>query len=209
MANRSLRRGGLAALAIALALSACEPSGDDATSKRADPAERASGGATSVAVNDVNAFARPAANLDFMGKGLFENGNHLFRTPRGPERGTGPLFNAQTCQGCHVRDGRGHPPRDAARPLSPGGPLVAMLLRLGHFGPDGEFAPDPVYGGQLQPLGVGGPARHDGARDGGPALGEARVAITCEPLTGSYPDGTPWELLRPVYRISDAAYGPF
>lgn len=209
MANRSLRRGGLAALAIALALPACEPFGDDATSKRADPAERASGGATSVAVSDVNAFARPAANLDFMGKGLFENGNHLFRTPRGPERGTGPLFNAQTCQGCHVRDGRGHPPRDAARPLSPGGPLVAMLLRLGHFGPDGEFAPDPVYGGQLQPLGVGGPARHDGALDGGPALGEARVAITYEPLTGSYPDGTPWELLRPVYRISDAAYGPF
>lgn len=209
MRNRFVRRGGLAAaLAILFALSACERSGDDAAG-RADPAERTSGGATSVAVGDLNAFARPAANLDFMGKGLFENGNHLFRTPRGPERGTGPLFNAQTCQGCHVRDGRGHPPRDAHRPLAPAGPLVAMLVRLGHPDADGRFAPDPVYGGQLQPMGVDGEPRHDGALDDGPALGEARVAITYEPLAGRYPDGTPWELLRPVYRISEAAYGPF
>lgn len=205
MDDRLVRGAALAVLAVALALSGCER-GD---AGRADPAERASGGATSVAAADANAFARPAANLDFVGKSLFENGNHLFRTPRGPERGTGPLFNAQTCQGCHVRDGRGHPPRDEDRPLAPAGPLVGMLLRLGHPGADGRFVPDPVYGGQLQPLGVDGEARHDGARDGGQALGEARVAVAYEPVRGHYPDGTPWELLRPVYRISEASYGPF
>ncbi len=200
----------MAALAgVMLLVSACDRPGERAVSRAADPAERASGGATSVAVVDFNAFARPAANLDFIGKGLFENGNHLFRTPRGPERGTGPLFNAQTCQGCHVRDGRGHPPRDARQPLAPAGPPVAMLLRLARVDADGRFGPDPVYGGQLQPLGTGGEPRHGGALGDGPALGEARIAITYEPIAGRYPDGTPYELLRPVYRISEASYGPF
>src|SRR5690606_39847162 len=118
MRNRFPLRTGAAALALMLVASAWERAGRE-TALPADPAERACGGATSVAVADHNAFARPAANLDFMGKSLFENGNHLFRTPRGAERGTGPIFNAQTCQGCHVRDGRGHPPRDAANPLAP------------------------------------------------------------------------------------------
>ncbi|MCO5121782.1 MAG: thiol oxidoreductase [Burkholderiaceae bacterium] len=203
-------RVGMVAIAVTLLASACDRSGRQAAAPPADPAERAGGGATSVAVADLNAFARPAANLDFIGKSLFENGNHLFRTPRGAERGTGPISNAQTCQGCHVRDGRGQPPRDAARPLAPAGPMVSMLLRLARLEADGGFGPDPVYGGQLQTRGVDGDPRHDGALgDDGPALGEARVDIAYEPIVGRYPDGTPYELLRPVYRISEASYGPF
>lgn len=208
MRNRFPLRTGAAALALMLLASACDRAGRE-TALPADPAERASGGATSVAVADLNAFARPAANLDFMGKSLFENGNHLFRTPRGAERGTGPIFNAQTCQGCHVRDGRGHPPRDAANPLAPSGPLVAMLLRLADVAAGGHFASDPVYGGQLQVLGVDGEARHDGALADGPALAEARVDVRYQPIAGRYPDGATYELLQPVYRISAASYGPF
>ncbi len=196
-------------LAVGLLVSACDRSGPASAAPPADPAERASGGATSVAVADLDAFARPAANLDFIGKSLFENGNHLFRTPRGAERGTGPISNAQTCQGCHVRDGRGQPPRDATRPLAPAEPLVAMLLRLARVDDDGGFGPDPVYGGQLQTRGVDGEPRHDGAIGDGPALGEARVDIVYEPIAGHYPDGTAYELLQPVYRISEASYGPF
>ena len=209
MTNRISLRAGMLALTVMLLASACDRAGREPAAGRADPAERASGGATTVAVADLDAFARPAANLDFIGKSLFENGNHLFRTPRGAERGTGPIFNAQTCQGCHVRDGRGHPPRDAAQALAPAGPLVAMLMRLARVDSDGAFGPDPVYGGQLQPLGVDGDARHDGAPTEGPALGEARVEIAYEPIAGRYPDGAGYELLRPVYRVSAASYGPF
>src|SRR5690606_34001668 len=35
------------------------------------------------------------------------------------------------------------------------------------------------------------------------------VDIAYEPIAGHYPDGAAYELLRPVYRISAASYGPF
>lgn len=204
------RHGPVVAVAVLALLAGCERPSGSGPATSADPAERASGGETTVTAADDNAFGRPAANLDFIGRSLFENGNHLFRTPRGSERGTGPIFNAPSCQGCHVRDGRGQPPRDIADPLAPSGPLVSMLLRLADVGEDGRARPDPVYGGQLQPLGVDGPARHDGALGpDAPALGEARVDIAYEPLAGRYPDGTAFELLRPVLRIGEASYGPF
>ena len=178
-----------------------------------DASEVNAGGAqATVADASTNAFGRPAPGLSFISKGLFENGNHLFRTPRGRERGTGPMLNAQSCQGCHVLDGKGNPPRSAQAPLAPDTDLVSMLLHLG-LADTGQ--PDPVYGNQLQirsmygrPDDPDGQPRLHGSLNGGPALGEARVRIIYEPVNGSYPDGTTYELLQPVYRLSELSYGP-
>lgn len=159
-----------------------------------------------------DAFARSAPGLGFIGKSLFENGNHLFRTPRGRERGTGPILNAQSCQGCHVLDGKGNPPRSTDQPLAPQVDMVSMLMRLARAG-TGE--PDPVYGAQLQIRSLYGGADDpdgkpvlNGSLNGGPALGEAKARVIYEPINGAYPDGTPYELLNPVYQLSEFAYGP-
>lgn len=190
-----------------------------------DGAALAAGGATTVARADVDAFGQPAANLDFIGDSLFEAGNHIFRTPRSGFKGTGPLFNAQSCQGCHVLDGRGSPPRDTLNPGNYAGPLVSMLLRLnaqdvanplaGYDSTSG-VVPDPVYGGQLQTrsawgdgVDADGLARFEASLTGGPALGEAQVHVRYESIQGSYPDGTPYTLLKPVLRVSAPSYGSF
>jgi len=159
-----------------------------------------------------DAFARPAPGLGLVGKSLFENGDHLFRTPRGRERGTGPILNAQSCQGCHILDGKGNPPRSADQALAPQGDMVSMLMRLARAG-SGE--PDPVYGGQLQIRSLYGGADNpdgkpvlNGSLNGGPTLGEAKARIIYEPIAGAYPDSTPYELLNPVYQLSEFAYGP-
>src|SRR5690606_36971398 len=116
-------------------------------------------------------FSHPAANLDFEGRQEFMVGNGLFRkdwvsSPSSTQAsdGLGPLFNARSCQGCHVKDGRGTVP--GFDPLERSD-AVALLVRLSlpENADDarkrldqGEVAslPDPVYGHQLQPFAVPG-----------------------------------------------------
>src|SRR3546814_3980950 len=79
-------------------------------------------------------FSHPAANLDFEGRQEFMVGNGLFRkdwvsSPSSTQAsdGLGPLFNARSCQGCHVKDGRGTVP--GFDPLQRSD-AVALLVRL-------------------------------------------------------------------------------
>jgi len=196
-------------LAGAVALAGC---GDGASTSSGppdgsivDPSERLPGGDVTVARDDVQAFSERAPALDFAGEANFKSGDLLFRAV---PRGAGPLFNTRSCQGCHLKDGRGSPP------ASPDEPLDALLLRLSV----GEGSdPDPIYGDQLQGLGVAGSGepRHDGALPrpdapyGDGAIGEAFAYIETEATPGQYGDGTPWVLLRPVYKLRDLSYGPF
>jgi CxxC motif-containing protein (DUF1111 family) len=179
-----------------------------------DPSERFPGGDTSVARDDVKAFSQSAPALDFEGEANFKSGNLLFR---GTPGGLGPLFNTQSCQGCHNQDGRGSPPASADEPM------ISMLLHLGIA--DASAAegvrPDPIYGDQLQTFGVDrtlspeGLARYDGAlpRDGAPfgdgAIGEGYGFIVVDEIGGSYADGDPYVLHRPTYVIRDLSYGAF
>jgi len=153
------------------------------------------------------AYSQFAPGLDFIGQGDFKRGDFLFR---GVHPGLGPLFNARSCQSCHVRDGRGQPPQSATEPM------VSMLLR---FSIPGEakhagVVPEPTYGDQLQTFGggdhhpTGALAVHDGALDGGPVIGEGFAFMDYQPVTGHYPDGTPYSLRQPVYKVRDLAYGP-
>ena len=82
------------------------------------------GQATSKAsVDNSNAFSASSGNLPFEKELDFKVGNAIFRkfwvsapSSTHTSDGLGPLFNARSCQGCHLKGGRGHPPnsdRDA------------------------------------------------------------------------------------------------
>ena len=118
---------------------------------------------------DSNAFSQFSANLSFEQELEFKVGNGLFKklwvsSPSSTlaSDGLGPLYNARSCQRCHLKDGRGHPPEgpedDATSmflrisvPAPDGGEMSeieAFLLSIGDETP--RTRPDPVYGGQLQ-----------------------------------------------------------
>ncbi|MGF1446712.1 MAG: di-heme oxidoredictase family protein [Pikeienuella sp.] len=160
---------------------------------RPEPFERYQGGTgTNLDRLDRNAFSLPSAALSFEERSDFFIGNGVFDRPwvAAPSStiasdGLGPLFNARSCQGCHIKDGRGHPPE-------PGDiNMVSMLFGLS----DPEGAPDPVFGQQFQDLAIAGFASE----------GRVRVSYEVEPFT--YPDGSVVELRRPVY-ATDARLAP-
>jgi len=126
--------------------------------------EALSGGAgTSNAIPSINSFSFASANLDFEGKQKFQIGNGLFTklwvsSPSSTKAsdGLGPLFNARSCQRCHLKDGRGHPPQNK-NDLK-----VSMLMQLSAHEKllkNTDYVvpkPDPVYGFQLQDNAVAG-----------------------------------------------------
>ena len=139
-----------------------------------------------------DAFSQPSGMLSFEARADFFVGNGVFdrawvSAPSSTiaSDGLGPLHNARSCQGCHVKDGRGHPP-------APGKAAgVSMLFTLS--GPDGR--PDPVFGGQLQDQAV-------------PGLdAEGRVTVRYRDLPFAYPDGAVVILRDPVYE-TDADLAP-
>lgn len=171
-----------------------------------DASEHLAGGNATTTLANADAFGqRPAAIAsNFELDANFTSGDHIFRTPEA--NGIGPLFNARTCQGCHLRDGRG------VVPNSPNQAMRSMFLRLSQA----NGTPDPTYGGQLQTFGVDsmpgenqGLPSHGGALNGDLALGEAFAYITYEEITGQYPDGDAYSLRKPTYHVKDLSYGDF
>lgn len=165
------------------------------------------GAATSRKLANRDAFSQPSANLSFEEESTFKLGNALFRklwvsSPSSTQAsdGLGPLFNARACQSCHLKDGRGHPPEGDSDATS-------MFLRLSRAPRTPEEQallkdktllnlPDPVYGSQLQDLGVPG------------LRAEGRMEIAYEEFTVTLGDGTEVPMRRPDYSVTDLAYGP-
>ena len=185
-----------------------------------DPGEFRSGGGNTVALSNTKAFSKNNPQLGFIDLAKFRSGDFEFR---GQHIGLGPLFNNQTCQGCHKEDGRGNPPRDTDGDGETDQPMVSMLVRLSIPIVDiadsvvirNGIQPEPTYGGQIQVFGgLDTPGRepvHDGSLSGRAedVVGEAFASILYEHVSGQYDDGTPYELRWPTYRIRDLAYGPF
>ncbi|MEM7277160.1 MAG: di-heme oxidoredictase family protein [Pseudomonadota bacterium] len=173
-------------------------------------AERFSGGDAGTTLTNEDAFGQSPAGIqqDFSADANFKSGNAIFRNDHD---GQGPILNAATCQGCHVRDGRGRVPQDSSTAFS------SMFLRLGLGNDsDDQTIPDPVYGTQLQTFGlasfIGGdpdaglPSFGGGASE---AIGEAFAFIEYETVNGAFADGTAYELRKPTYKIRDMSYGDF
>jgi CxxC motif-containing protein (DUF1111 family) len=158
------------------------------------------GGALTREADNRHAFALPAPTLDARELRDFNFGNRLFNTnwlvaPASVDAfdGLGPTFNRVSCSGCHLRDGRGRPPIDGEQEL------LSMLIRLSIPGQDahGGPKPHPDYGDQLNDRAIPGVAP------------EGRVEITYTELPGRYPDGQPYSLRAPTYRLQDPAFGAF
>ncbi|MDN4547369.1 MULTISPECIES: di-heme oxidoredictase family protein [unclassified Pseudomonas] len=192
----------LSALFLALGLSAC----DDAPKfTQAEPGEARSGGSATVRKTDQNSFSLPSANLPPSRRVDFSVGNSFFRNPwviapstTTARDGLGPLFNTNACQGCHIKDGRGHPPEPGAQNA------VSMLVRLSI--PDAPayakvieqigVVPEPVYGGQFQDMAVPG------------VEPEGKVRVDYTPVPIRFKDGTEVELRKPSLNITRLNYGP-
>ncbi|WP_299024578.1 di-heme oxidoredictase family protein [uncultured Sulfitobacter sp.] len=169
--------------------------------------QNAAGAATVRARSDADAFSLPSGNITFEDELNFKVGNGLFRklwvsSPSSTlaSDGLGPLYNARSCQRCHIKDGRGHPPENAADNS------ISMFLRVSVPGTqadaieqiEGYFAtrPDPTYGTQLQ----------DFAVQGHPS--EYRLDTTYKEEVITLADGTSVSLRHPTYRAADLGYGP-
>ena len=168
--------------------------------------EQMPGGAATVRdTGDANAFSQHSANIAFEGELEFKVGNGLFRklwvsSPSSTKAsdGLGPLFNARSCQRCHIKDGRGHPPEGAQDNA------ISMFLRVSIPGGEGiaeikdyiATQPEPTYGTQMQDFGLPGlPAEYRLEID----YTESEV-----PLSG----GEVAHLRVPTYRAADLGYGP-
>jgi CxxC motif-containing protein (DUF1111 family) len=178
---------------------------------RAETYEAMQGGAaTSQKAANADAFSHSSANLPFSQELDFKVGNGFFRrlwvsAPASTQSadGLGPLFNARSCQRCHLKDGRGHPPQANW----PDDSAVSMFLRLS-IPPQSDAqkrllaelrAPviaEPTYGTQLQ----------DFAVQGIDPEGRMHITYTEQPVTLG--DGTVVSLRRPAYTVTDLAYAP-
>lgn len=170
--------------------------------------EELSAGAATVRVrSNSDAFSQPSKNISFEDELNFKVGNGLFRklwvsSPSSTlaSDGLGPLYNARSCQRCHVKDGRGHPPE------ANDGNAISMFLRVSIPGSDkGRMAaiegyiatlPEPNYGTQLQ----------DFAVQGHPS--EYKLGITYSEKLITLSDGETASLRHPKYEATNLGYGP-
>ncbi|MEP3045468.1 MAG: di-heme oxidoredictase family protein [Roseibium sp.] len=169
--------------------------------------EKMQGGAgTSVKRVNRDAFSHSNANITFEEEQNFKVGNGLFKklwasSPSSTlaSDGLGPLYNARSCQGCHLKDGRGRPPR-------PGDDAVSLFLRLSippQTDADHEALasksllriPEPTYGGQFQAFAVPGLA------------GEGRFDIEHKEIEVELNGGEIAVLQKPSYNVRDLGYG--
>ncbi|WP_244600684.1 di-heme oxidoredictase family protein [Agrobacterium sp. LAD9] len=175
---------------------------------RPEPFEAMSGGATtSTGKPDSGAFSHPSATMPLERKQDFKLGNALFQklwvsSPSSTQAsdGLGPLFNARSCQTCHVKDGRGRPPLA-------GEEAVSLFLRLARPARDEaerqaiashqvlNFS-DETYGRQLQNLAIPGLA----------AEGKPLITYTEKPV--QLPGGEVVMLRKPDYAVANLQYGP-
>ena len=174
----------------------------------AEPFEANQGGAATInKIINRDIFSHPSANLTFEERDDFLVGNGLFRkdwvsSPASTlaSDGLGPLFNARSCQGCHLKDGRGHLPAGAEDDA------VSMLVRLSV--PPATAADvaalenrtalvigEPTYGAQLQDFAVPG------------LSAEGKVAIAYEELPIALNGGETVLLRKPIVTITDTGYG--
>lgn len=170
------------------------------------PFEGLPGGATTVrASTTADAFSQPSANMGFAQELDFRLGNALFRklwvaAPSSTiaSDGLGPLFNARSCQSCHIKDGRGHTPQ------GPQDDALSLVMRLSIPGGEGRAQiegylstqPDPVYGAQVQ----------DFTLPGQTAEGRPRVTWTEEIV--ALAGGQTATLRRPHWQLESPGYGP-
>ncbi|MVO15655.1 c-type cytochrome [Rhodobacteraceae bacterium CY05] len=169
--------------------------------------DKPAGAATIRARTDTEAFSQHSPNISFEQQLEFKLGNGLFKklwvfSPASTlaSDGLGPLYNARSCQRCHIKDGRGHVPLDA------GGSSVSMFLRISipadapaHMSAVKDYigtAPDPNYGTQLQDFSPPGMAP------------EYSFSVTYQEIEIALSGDETAKLRQPTYQALNLGYGP-
>jgi CxxC motif-containing protein (DUF1111 family) len=169
--------------------------------------DRPAGAATVRARGNADAFSQLSGNMAFEDELTFKVGNGLFKklwvsSPSSTlaSDGLGPLYNARSCQRCHIKDGRGHPPQAGDDNA------ISMLIRVSIPGSyDDAIAeiedyiasrPDPTYGNQLQDFAIQGHAS------------ELTLHIDYTEQTIALSDGEAASLRHPTYAMTNLGYGP-
>ncbi|MYB89468.1 MAG: c-type cytochrome [Proteobacteria bacterium] len=166
---------------------------------------RPGGAATVFKMLNRDAFSHPSANMPFERQLDFRVGDGIFKkiwvsSPSSTRSsdGLGPLFNARSCQRCHLKDGRGRPPAEGEK-------AGLMLLKLS-IPPQNETQrsallqhrvssiPEPTYGNQLQNFSV------QGVRI------EGEFTVQYKELPVRLADGEVVNLRAPTYQIVDLQY---
>ena len=151
--------------------------------------------------NNSLAFSHPVPNLTEEQLIRFRAGNELFQRDWEPAtgqhsggEGLGPMFNAKSCASCHIRDGRGHPPKNA------NDDFISMLFFLASSSSRARrtenAVPHPVYGTQIQDFSVPG------------ITPEAKPRVEYEEFEVKLNGGEVAMLRKPIYRFVDLANGP-
>lgn len=151
----------------------------------------ASGGETTVFGNFVTIFQQPAANLtseelNRHRKADVAFGDQFVTSPALVNAGLGPLFNQNSCESCHLSNGRSPFPYSSDD-------LEGFLIRLSipGAGVHGEPLGVPNYGTQLQTKAVFGKQK------------EASVYWSDETVQEYYLDGKSIALERPVFNMQN------
>ncbi|WP_224245860.1 di-heme oxidoreductase family protein [Hyalangium gracile] len=157
------------------------------------------GGSTTIDDRTSLAFAQPAPNLSAEGIAFHRAGDAAFAAqfvpaPAPVNPGLGPLYNNNSCNGCHLRNGRGMPV------MGPGPQRTQLLVRVSL--PDGTpshpngAVPVPGLGTQIADQAVYG------------ATPEASVVLSWEESGGTYADGTAYSLREPRIQITPSDGAP-
>jgi len=175
-------------LAMSFVFTACDGGG---SGEEAEPIR--AGGDTSVDNRTSFAFEAPASNLSEESLDKHLEGDitfgDVFVTPPAPRNpGLGPLFNNVSCEACHIKNGRGLPEfgNTGLRSLS--------LVRISD--PNGT---PTVPGGNPPVEGLGNQIQDHATFGFEP---EADVTLEWEEIIGNYPDGTSYNLRRPILSVT-------
>ena len=140
-------------------------------------------------------FAAPIPALNLSKMRVFTGGRHLFRRSWTPAPssvksldGLGPVFNRVSCSGCHVKDGRGQPPKNDSK-------FKSMVIKLSRI-ENNKIYPDPNYGYQLNDKSILG------------VPFEAKAKITYKQKTIYFKDNSSIALSQPNYSFNNLSFGP-
>jgi len=181
-------------LALIFFIAGCSTNSDPISDLQDVDERYLSGGETTIFIANSRSFANPASNLSDASLEKHLEGDAAFEfefvaAPAPLFSGLGPVFNGNTCIGCHFRDGRGVPAGEGEQ-------LTSQLLRISIPGDSttipGAPNPNPGFGAQLQDKSLFGIA----------AEAEVRASWTEEIF--QFADGESYSLRKPTYNISNS-----
>lgn len=196
---------------VAIGICGIATGGDSASPVAQEAGEESPGGGATTrdSIDTADAFSHASHGIGLEGESKFKVGNAIFRklwvsspsSTTGSD-GLGPLYNSRSCQNCHLKDGRGHPPNANF----PDDRAESMFLRLSIPAQTEaqkrllaehrvNSIDEPTYGEQLQNLAVRGLDNE----------GHMRVDYSNEPVTLG--DGSVVTLRRPAFSVDDLKNG--